>query len=161
MKRFSIIFLCLFSLLLSSCISAKTTNYADVPEDYTSVCIILDSNKTTISSGGYMSYSNNTMTYIPSSSEDAVLNTVKNKVLMQTTLQEKGYKVLNNENEADMLILGGYETNELYTDVILAFYDRKTNDLLFTAEGRFGLGLDIQMDVNGALKKALEQVPSK
>ena len=33
--------------------------------------------------------------------------------------------------------------------------------MLLTAEGRYGLGLDIQMDVNGALKKALEQIPEK
>ena len=65
------------------------------------------------------------MTYIPSHSSDAVLNTVKNMVLIQTKLQEKGYKVVNDENQADIILLGGYETNELYTDVILAFYNKK------------------------------------
>ena len=162
MKKFKFLLVVIFvALIFSACVSAKATNYTNVPEEYTNVFVSLDSNKTTLTSGGYLSYTNNSLTYIPSSSSDAVLDTVNNKVAVQTNLNSKGYKIVNNIDDADMLMLGGYSTNELYTDVILAFYDKLSNELLFTAEGRYGLGFGIQDDVNHALRKALEQVPSK
>lgn len=161
MKKYLFLFFSLLALFLISCVSAKSTTYSVIPPEFEKVFIVLDTNKTTISGGGYLSYANNSMTYVPNYSSDALLNTVKNKVLIQTSLQEKGYKVVNDASQADIILMGGYETNEFFTDVILAFYNKDTNDLLFTAEGRYGLGLDIQMDVNGALKKALEQVSKR
>ena len=162
MKKFKFLLIVIFvALIFSACVSAKATNYTNVPEEYANVFVSLDSNKTTLTSGGYLSYTNNSLTYIPSSSSDAVLDTVNNKVAVQTNLNSKGYKIVNNIDDADMLMLGGYSTNELYTDVILAFYDKLSNEFLFTAEGRYGLGFGIQDDVNHALRKALKQVPSK
>ena len=162
MKNIIYIFVMMFTVFMhSSCVSSKFTNYVAIPQEYENIFIILDSNKTTLTSGGYLSYSNNSMTYIPSSLNEAVLDTVKNKVNIQTDLTSKGYKVVDKIDDADILLIGGYTTNELYTDVILAFYDKSTNALLFTSEGRYGLGIDTQSDVNHALKKALEQVPFK
>lgn len=160
-NKSSLLFSLLIVLLTSSCVSAKATTYSDIPDDYKSVYIILDSSKTTVASEGYFYYSYDTFSYIPGYSSDAMLDTVKNRVLIQTTLEGKGYIIVSNIDDADMILMGGYTTNELYTDVILAFYDKESNKVLFTSEGRYGIGLDLQGDVNGAVKKALESVPEK
>lgn len=162
MKKVIYLFIMIFTVFMFlSCVSSKSSNYAVMPQEYENIFMILDSNKTTLTSGGYLSYANNSMTYIPSSSSEAVLDTVKNKITIQTELNCKGYKVVSNIDDADILMLGGYTTNEFYTDVILAFYDKSTNELLFTSEGRYGLGFGIQSDLNHALKKALEQIPQR
>jgi len=162
MKKIIYLFIMIFTVFMfSSCVSSKSSNYAIIPQEYENIFISLDSNKTTLTSGGYLSYANNSMTYIPSSSSEAVLDTIKNRITIQTELNYKGYKVVNNIDDADILMLGGYTTNEFYTDVILAFYNKSTNELLFTSEGRYGLGFGIQSDLNHALKKALEQIPQR
>ena len=87
--------------------------------------------------------------------------TIENRNIAIKILTQRGYKVVSNIKEADIVLLGGYSSNEIRSKVSLAFLDAYTEELLFTTEGMYGMGWDINGDVRGALKNALNSIPDK
>lgn len=153
----TILFLCVL-FTFTSCVSSEITEYKEISEDAKTVYVQLDSNTNIVSGGGYFSTNGTAMFY---DIESGVLNTLKNRLMIQSSLTAKGYKVSNSIDEADLIMQGGFESSEIKTTVLLAIFDKESNDLLAICKGAYGMGLDLQDDINGALKKALEKIPSR
>ena len=66
---------------------------------------------------------------------------------------------MTDAKDADYAVVIESTSNEDRSKVLIGFYDIATNQLLFVCEGKYGLGWDVQDDLNKALLKALEMVP--
>lgn len=141
-------------LIFASCSSSKITNYAEIPANCDKIFVSLNSDKTSVTVGFF-----GEIGYVYS--EDAVLGTLKNNLLVKEQLEAKGYTVVSDESDAQIIVLGESTSSPESSEVVLAFYEKETNTLLFVAEGEYGWGSSAQGDVVGALKKALEVVPAK
>ena len=145
----------LMAVLLVSCISTNIKYYSDVVDAGNRVFIRLEDTFTTFSN----MYVNGSV-QVKATSEIVKLATIKNDAEIRAGLEKKGYVVVNNIDDADIIMVGESSTNDDYSVVTLGFYDSKNNDLLFMCEGQYGVGLfSLQHDLDKAVKKALESVP--
>ena len=160
MKKNIIVFFTLL-FLFSSCTSAKFEEIQTLPEDYIYIYICLDASQTTIGSGPSFSSNNGSFSYNPGWSHSTTLDTIENRNTIIKILTQKGFKITSDLDLADIILLGGYTTNEIRSKVSLTFIDANTEELLFISEGMYGMGWDINGDVRGALKNALDCIPEK
>ena len=160
MKK-SIFLLFIVFIFFSGCTSAKFEEMKAIPEDYENVYICFDSSQTIIGRGPSFSSGNGYFSYNSGWSHSTTLDTIENRNIAIKILTQRGYKVVSNIKEADIVLLGGYSSNEIRSKVSLAFLDAYTEELLFTTEGMYGMGWDINGDVRGALKNALNSIPDK
>ena len=82
-------------------------------------------------------------------------------MLTKTSLIEKGYKVTQKIENADMILYGGCESSEIQSVVTLLLVDVKTEEEYVLAKGTYGMGMDLNGDMKGALKNALKTIPNK
>lgn len=69
------------------------------------------------------------MMYLVQDSETLNLGSMKNKMILQQDLSEKGYWVVNKEDDADVIVIGEYFANSDYATVTLLFTDKVTGDI--------------------------------
>ena len=155
MKK-SIFLLFIVFIFFSGCTSAKFEEMKAIPEEYENIYICFDSSQTIIGRGPSFSSGNGYFSYNSGWSHSTTLDTIENRNIAIKILTQRGYKVVSNIKEADIVLLGGYSSNEIRSKVSLAFLDAYTEELLFTTEGMYGMGWDINGDVRGALKNALK-----
>ena len=84
-----------------------------------------------------------------------------NRILAKNSLIEKGYKVTQKIENADMILYGGCESSEIQSVVTLLLVDVKTEEEYVLAKGTYGMGMDLKGDMKGALKNALKNIPNK
>lgn len=156
MKKISV--LLVIVVFIISCVSSNLELYSDMSRSGNKVYIEIDRQPQNIGTYGVGFSIGNSLLYSPSS-ETIVLGSVRNNQLITEELSSKGYIIVNNPNEADIIVLGESSSDSELSSVILAFYDAENGNLLMICEGKYGLGLGIQDDVNNALVKALEAVP--
>lgn len=158
MKKLLFLFLCVS--LLVSCVSTDIEYISTTKLNSNKVFIQLDPSSSAISSGGVGYVSNSGWAYMSSSTETIKLGTIKNKEIIRKALQEKGYEVVNSFEDADIILVGESTSNEFLSTVTLGFYEKQSQQLLFVCEGKYGYGWGMQSDLNHAVSKALESVPS-
>lgn len=160
MKKNPLLFIA-FVFLFLGCSSSNFEKTKEIPDDYVYIFVSLDSSKVTIGQGESFTVSSGIVSYNPGWSQSTTLNTVENRNTTVKILTQKGYKVTSDINLADMILIGGYTSNEFRTKVSLTFLDANTEELIFLTEGSYGMGWDIDGDVRGALKNALNSIPQK
>ena len=82
-------------------------------------------------------------------------------MLTKTLLIEKGYKVTQKIENADMILYGGCESSEIQSEVTLLLVDVETEEEYVFAKGTYGMGMHLKGDMKGALKNALKSIPNK
>ena len=82
-------------------------------------------------------------------------------MLTKTSLIEKGYKVTQKIENADMILYGGCESSEIQSVVTLLLVDVKTEEEYVLAKCTYGMWMDFNGDMKGALKNALKTIPNK
>ena len=88
-------------------------------------------------------------------------NTLENRMLTKNSLIEKGYKVTQKIENADMILYGGCESSDIQSVATLLLVDVKTEEEYIIAKGSYGMGMDLKGDMKGALKNALKSIPNK
>ena len=157
MRKIFLALIC--ALLLVGCTSASFEVINGIPEEYETVFVVLDSSKTTINSTGF--FTSGGGTYFYDYGDSSYLDTVNNRNIVIKTLTQKGYKYTNNIEKADIVLLAGNESNEIRTVVSISLLDAKTEELLYTTSGMYGMGMDLSGDMRGALKNALKGIPAR
>jgi len=154
------LFIILFaSILLVSCVSTNIEYYSNPTQNANRVFIQLDQSTSSVDTSGVGYTTTSGWTFVASSSETIKLGTIKNRELIRSALEGKGYLVVNTLDEADIVMIGESTSGVDYSLVTLGFYDKTTNRLMFVCEGKYGLGWGIQDDFNKAVRKALESIP--
>ena len=153
------IFLLLFAVLLVGCTSASFEVINGIPEEYETVFVVLDSSKTTINSTGF--FTSGSGTYFYNYGDSFVLDSLNNRNIVIKDLTKKGYKYTSDLEKADIVLLAGYTSNEFRSKVSISLLDSKTEELLFTTSGMYGMGLGIDSDITHALKNALKGIPAR
>lgn len=147
-------------ILLVSCASTGIEYYGIPNINASKVFIKLDQTKTAVDAGGIGYITNYGFAYMGSLSETVQLGTIKNTEIIKKALEEKGYVVVNSIDNTDIVMIGESSSNADYSLVTLGFYDKQSNELIYVCEGKYGFGLGIQDDLNKAVKKAIESIPS-
>lgn len=150
-KLLSVILLC-FSIF--GCSSAKLVSNAQIPEGKETIYLNFDNTQTTVDAGGVVIGN-----MIFSDVQTASLNTLNNRMLAKDILTEKGYKVTQKLENADMILYAGCESSEVKTVVTIVLVDAKTEEEYAVANGSYGMGMDLNGDIKGALKNALQSIP--
>lgn len=158
MKKILLSILC--CLLLASCVSTSIEYYSTPVLDSNKIYIQLDQSTTTVSTGGALYTNSYGWTYVPPTSENAKLSTIRNLEKIKEILASKGYQVVSSIDEADIIMVGESKSDSGSSVVTLGFYAKKTNQLMFICEGEYGYGFGIQSDLDNAILKALESVPA-
>ena len=153
------IFMLFIALLFVSCTSASFEEINGIPSEYQTIFVCLDSSKTTIDSSGF--FTSGSGTYFYSGTDSASLDTIGNRNIVIKALVAKGYKYTSDIEKADMILLAGNETSEIRTIVSISLLDAKSEDLLYTTSGMYGMGWGIDSDVRNALKNALKGIPAR
>ena len=147
-------------VLCISCVSTRISYYSNSTlSSSNKLYLALDRSATSIGAGGFGYTYNNGLTFFSALPETVRLGSIKNIEKLKSALTEKGYTLVNTEEEADVIMMWESSSHDDFSTVTLGFYDKKTNQLLFTCEGKYGLGWGFQDDLNNALTKALESVP--
>ena len=152
-KLFSLVLLC---FIFMGCTSAKLISSTTIPSEKETVYISFDNTQATVSTGGFVV--GNTFF---AGTDTASFNTLENRMLTKTLLIEKGYKVTQKIENADMILYGGCESSEIQSVVTLLLVDVKTEEEYVLAKGTYGMGMDLKGDMKGALKNALKSIPNK
>ena len=156
MRKIVMLFL---AVLLVGCTSASFEEIGGIPAEYETVLVVLDSTKTTVNTGGFFSSGN--ASYFYSATDSSTLDTIGNRNIVIKALTEKGYKYTSDAEKADIILLAGNESNEVRTVVSISLLDAKSEELLFTTSGMYGMGMDLGGDIRGALKNALKGIPAR
>ena len=82
-------------------------------------------------------------------------------MLAKSILKAKGYKITNKIEKADLFIYGGCDSNEVQSRVMLVLVDAKTEEEYVVTKGTYGMGWDLNGDIKGALKNALQSIPNR
>ena len=151
-----IISLILFCFIFMGYISAKLISSKTIPGEKKTVYISFDNMQATVSTGGFVV--GNT---IFTGTDTASFNTLENRMLTKNSLIEKGFKVTQKIENADMILYGGCESNEFQSVVTLLLVDVETEEEYIIAKGSYGMGMDLNGDIKGALKNALKYIPKK
>ena len=151
-----IISLILFCFIFMGYISAKLISSKTIPGEKKTVYISFDNTQATVSTGGFVV--GNT---IFTGTDTASFNTLENRMLTKNSLIEKGFKVTQKIENADMILYGGCESNEFQSVVTLLLVDVETEEEYIIAKGSYGMGMDLNGDIKGALKNALKYIPKK
>lgn len=154
MKKFFLIFI--VSIFLGGCSSTRTILSVAIPDDKETIYLAFDNTQSTISTGGFFVGN----VYF-SGTESASFNTLDNRLLAKSILTEKGYKVTQKIENADMLLYGGCESNDVQSVVTLMLIDAKTEKEYIISKGTYGMGWDLNGDIKGALENALQNIPKK
>ena len=152
-KIFSLFLLC---SIFMGCTSAKLISSTTIPSEKETVYISFDNTQATVSTGGFVV--GNTFF---AGTDTASFNTLENRMLTKTSLIEKGYKITQKIENADMILYGGCESSEIQSVVTLLLVDVKTEEEYVLAKGTYGMGMDLKGDMKGALKNALKSIPNK
>lgn len=152
-KLFSLVLLC---FIFMGCTSAKLISSTTIPSEKETVYISFDNTQATVSTGGFVV--GNTFF---AGTDTASFNTLENRMLTKTSLIEKGYKITQKIENADMILYGGCESSEIQSVVTLLLVDVKTEEEYVLAKGTYGMGMDLKGDMKGALKNALKSIPNK
>ena len=152
-KIVSLVLLC---SIFWGCTSAKLISSTTIPSEKETVYISFDNTQATVSTGGFVV--GNTFF---AETDTASFNTLENRMLAKTSLIEKGYKVTQKIENADMILYGGCESSEIQSEVTLLLVDVKTEEEYVLAKGTYGMGMDLKGDMKGALKNALKSIPNK
>ena len=152
-KIFSIILLC---LLFIGCTSAKLISSTTIPSEKETIYISFDNMQATVNTGGFVV--GNTFF---AGTDTASFNTLENRIVVKNSLIEKGYKVTQKIENADMILYGGCESSEIQSVVTLLLVDVKTEEEYILSKGSYGIGMDLKGDMKGALKNALKNIPNK
>ena len=154
MKKLISVFLLCF--IFMGCTSAKLITSTPIPSEKETIYISFDNTQSTVSTGGFIV--GNTFF---AGTDTAFFNTLENRILVKNSLIEKGYKVTQKIENADMILYGGCESNEIQSVVTLLLVDVKTEEEYIVAKGSYGMGMDLKGDMKGALKNALKNIPNK
>ena len=152
-KIFSIILLC---LLFIGCTSAKLISSTTIPSEKETIYISFDNMQATVNTGGFVV--GNTFF---AGTDTASFNTLENRIVVKNSLIEKGYKVTQKIENADMILYGGCDSSEIQSVVTLLLVDVKTEEEYILSKGSYGMGMDLKGDMKGALKNALKSIPNK
>ena len=152
-KNFFIILLC---LLFIGCTSAKLISSTTIPSEKETIYISFDNMQATVNTGGFVV--GNTFF---AGTDTASFNTLENRIVVKNSLIEKGYKVTQKIENADMILYGGCESSEIQSVVTLLLVDVKTEEEYVLAKGTYGMGMDLKGDMKGDLKNALKSIPNK
>ena len=114
-KIIPIILLC---PILMGCTSAKLISSTTIPSEKETVYISFDNTQATVSMVGFVV--GNTFF---AGTDTASFNTLENRMLTKTSLIEKGYKVIQKNENADMILYGGCESSEIQSVVTLLLVD--------------------------------------
>ena len=142
--------------LLLGCSSSNVLLNVTIPGDKDTIYLIFDNTQSTISSGGIV-VGNMFFTDV----ETASFNSLENRMLAKSTLSAKGYKITNKIEKADLFVYGGCESNEIQSKVMLVLVDAKTEKEYVVSKGTYGMGWDLNGDIKGALKNALDGIPNR
>ncbi|MBR2090275.1 MAG: hypothetical protein IJ905_07915 [Fibrobacter sp.] len=148
--------LLLICFLLLGCSSSNVLLNVTIPGDKDTIYLIFDNTQSTISSGGIV-VGNMFFTDV----ETASFNSLENRMLAKSTLSAKGYKITNKIEKADLFVYGGCESNEIQSKVMLVLVDAKTEKEYVVSKGTYGMGWDLNGDIKGALKNALDGIPNR
>ena len=159
MKKSIFLVLLVICLLLVSCVSSDLRKYSDKELTSGKIIIQIDPSSSSMSGVGY-GYSVGNMVFYSGSSETIKLGTIENREIVKNYFTQRGYTIVDNINDADYVVVIESSSNEDLAKVSIGFYEVSTNQLLFVCEGRYGLGWGFQDDLNKALLKALDAVPS-
>ena len=152
-KNFFIILLC---LLFIGCTSAKLISSTTIPSEKETIYISFDNMQATVNTGGFVV--GNTFF---AGTDTASFNTLENRIVVKNSLIEKGYKVTQKIENADMILYGGCDSSEIQSVVTLLLVDVKTEEEYILSKGSYGMGMDLKGDMKGALKNALKNIPNK
>ena len=155
MKK-NIFFIFTLFYFFMGCTSAKLISSTTIPSEKETVYISFDNTQTTVSTGGFVD--GNTFF---AGTDTATFNTLENRMLAKTSLIEKGYKIIQKIENADMILYGGCESSEIQSVVTLLLVDVQTEEEYVLAKGTYGMGMDLKGDMKGALKNALKSIPNK
>ncbi|MBO4388583.1 MAG: hypothetical protein IK091_01970 [Spirochaetales bacterium] len=160
MKRI-LIPIVLICLLLVSCVSSepKLKKYSDKDLISGKIVIQIDQDPKTVSLSGY-GYMFGGFSLYSGTSETVKLGNIENKEAIRKTFVDKGYTILEDINESDYAVVIESTSNEDFSTVSIGFFEISSNQLLFICEGKYGSGWNVQDDLNQALLKALDAVPS-
>lgn len=154
MKKFIILVLSCFILL--GCSSTKLISSSSIPEGKETIYILFDNTQSTVDSGGV--FIGNVFV---SGTESASFNTLDNRLITKTMLAEKGFKVTQTKEKADMILYGGCDSSEVQSVVTLMLIDSETEEEYALVKGTYGMGMDLNGDIKGALKNALKSLPNR
>ena len=150
------LFFILICFLFVGCSSTKVLLNVVIPDGKDTVYLIFDNTQSTVSTGGIV-----VGNMFFSDVETASFNTLENRMLAKSILKAKGYKITNNIEKADLFIYGGCESNEVQSRVMLVLVDAKTEEEYVVTKGTYGMGWDLNGDIKGALKNALQSIPNR
>ena len=153
-----ILIISMLLILFVSCVSTTVEVYSDINMKGKTIYLSIDKQTTSVTSGG-IGVPVGGMMLFSSSTETFMLGSIKNVQLIRQNLIDKGYDVVNNPDDADIILVGESDSSVDLSRVRLGFFDKDTGDLVMVCEGKYGLGWDMQDDLNKALKKALESIP--
>lgn len=151
--------LLLVCFLFVSCVSSDFKKLSDKDIIPGKIIIQIDQSSNSMSGVG-IGYSVGSVTWYTSTSETIKLGTIENKEIVKSSFIEKGYTIVEDVNEADYFVVIESTSNEDLAKVSIGFYEVPTYQLLLICEGRYGVGWGYQDDLNKALLKALDAVPS-
>ncbi len=151
------IFVILFSsIILFSCTSSNLVSSTTIPIDKRTIYLSFDNTHSTVDAGGFI-----VGNMFISNIESASFNTLENRMLTKRILEEKGYKITQKLEMADMILFAGCESNEILSEVTILIVDSKTEEEYVITKGSFGIGLDLKGDMKGALQNALQSIPNR
>ena len=153
-----ILIISMLLILFVSCVSTTVEVYSDINMKGKTIYLSIDKQTTSVTSGGIGVPVGGTM-LVSASTETFMLGSIKDVQLIRQNLIDKGYDVVNNPDDADIILVGESDSSVDLSRVRLGFFDKDTGDLVMVCEGTYGLGWDMQDDLNKALKKALESIP--
>lgn len=154
--RKSLFLIFVICILFFGCTSAKLISNVEIPSDKETIYLCFDNTQSTVESGGYL-IGNMFFAGV----DTASFNTLENRILAKNILTEKGYKISQKIENADMILYAGCESSEIQSVVTILLVDAKTEAEYVTTKGSYGMGIDLKGDMKGALKNALQSIPNK
>ena len=143
-------------LIFSSCSSAKIISQTSIPPNKKNIYISLDNTQSTIASASYM-----VRNFFIVGTDSASFNTLDNRIIVKEQLISKGFSVTNKIETADLILLGGCESSDAESVVTLVLADSETEEEYCILQGAYGMGMDLKGDIKGALRNALQLLPTR
>jgi len=152
MKKLTGLFL--LCLILAGCTSTKLISHDAIPDEKNTIYLAFDDYQATNVGGFMMGY-----VFIPYT-ETGSFNTLTNRMKAKEILCAKGYSITTKVENADLILYAGCES-DLVTEVTILIVDAITEKEYVITKGTYGMGWDLNDDIENALINALESIPER
>ena len=142
--------------ILGSCTSAKLISSTEIPDNKKTIYLCFDNTQAAAGTGDVV-----VGNVFFAETDTASFNTLDNRMIAKTILTEKGYKITQKIENADMILYAGCESSDIQSVVTILLVDAINEEEYVITKGTYGMGMDLKSDMKGALKNALQSIPNR